>query len=71
MYNMKMRRMPAPAQLKPRRNSRNLIAFRLNDDEDDALRALAATSGMGPSTLARRIVEHYLGQHAPRARKRG
>ena len=56
--------MPAPEQLKPRPSQR-LITFRLNDRDDRALRGLAKRAEMGPSTLARRIIEHYLQEHAP------
>lgn len=63
--------MPSPEELKPR-NSRRLITFRLNDDDDAALRALAARAQLGPSTLVRRVIEHYVREHASRnTRKRG
>jgi hypothetical protein len=61
--------MPSPEELKPR-NSRNLITFRLNDDDDAALRTLAERVGLGPSTLARRVIEHYVREHAPRNKRK-
>lgn len=64
--------MPSPEQLRRPQTSRRLITFRLNDDADQILRLLAQRAGLGPSTLARRVIEHYVRDHAPRnARKRG
>jgi hypothetical protein len=63
---MKGRRMPSPEALKRPRATRNPINFRLNDDDWEMLHALAARAEAGPSSFARRIVEHYLREHAPR-----
>lgn len=63
---MKGRQMPPPEELKRPRATRNPINFRLNDDDWEALHALAARADTGPSSLARRIVEHYIREHAPR-----
>ena len=59
--------MPPPEQLTAKqRRTQRLITFRLNGDEDTLLRAIAEAADIGPSTLARRIVEHYVREHAPR-----
>jgi len=64
--------MPSPEALARPRATRNPVTFRLNDDDWEALRALAGRADAGPSSFARRIVEHYIREHAPRARaKRG
>jgi predicted transcriptional regulator len=63
---MKGRRMPSPEELTRPRATRNPITFRLNDDDWDALHALAARAKSGPSSLARRIVEHYIREQASR-----
>lgn len=40
------------------------VIFRITDAEDTALRALAERAGIGPSTLARLIIEQYLTKNA-------
>jgi predicted DNA-binding protein len=63
--------MPTPEQLRPKPSQR-LITFRLSDDEHGALLLLAERAQVGHSTLVRRIVEHYIVEHAPRrGAKRG
>jgi predicted DNA-binding protein len=57
--------MPSPIELKPK-STQHPVTFRLNDEDHAALLALAATASMGHSTLVRRIVEHYIHEHAPR-----
>ncbi len=49
--------------------ARQPVCFRLRDADHDALLALAERAGVGHSTLARRIVEHYIKEHAPRNRR--
>jgi predicted DNA-binding protein len=46
-----------------------MVSFRLSDPEHEALLALAEKAGVGHTTLARRIVEHYINEHAPRNRR--
>lgn len=47
------------------------VSFRLSEPYHDALLILARRARVGHSTLARRIVEHYIKEHAPRtARER-
>jgi hypothetical protein len=43
------------------------VTFRLTEVDEDALHALAERAKLGPSAFARRIVEHYIREHAPRA----
>ena len=42
-----------------------VVTFRLDDDEHAALLTLAKRANLGPSALARRIVEAYIAEHAP------
>lgn len=61
---------PTPeALVGDRGRSLRLVGFRLSDPEYDALLALAKRAGIGHSALARRIVEHYLTEHAPAKRR--
>jgi predicted DNA-binding protein len=46
-----------------------MVSFRLREPEHAALLALAERAGIGHSALARRIVEHYISEHAPRNRR--
>ena len=57
--------MPSPEELRPK-SSQHPITFRLNDEDHAALLRLAESAEMGHSTLVRRIVEHYIHEHAPR-----
>jgi hypothetical protein len=66
-------RQPPPAALaksRPRtpKTKRSPITFRLSPADEEALHALATSVDLGASAFARRIVESYLQQHAPRAR---
>jgi hypothetical protein len=63
-------RTPSPEALGLGKQARIPICFRLSDANHDALLKLAARAGVGPSTLSRRIVEHYIEEHAPRSRRR-
>jgi predicted DNA-binding protein len=47
-----------------------MVSFRLSEPEYEALLALSKKAGIGHSALARRIVEHYINEHAPRNRRR-
>lgn len=65
----------SPDELLQKRSKHLSVTFRLDEERDALLRLLAKslrggskTRG-GPSTLARRIVEEYLDQHAKRGRK--
>jgi hypothetical protein len=61
--------MPPPeAMNKPRERKaiRSPVTFRLTEVDEDALHALAERAEMGASAFARRIVEHYIREHAPR-----
>jgi hypothetical protein len=66
---MARKRTPSPEALarqgvhvpKPKRSP---VTFRLTEDDEDALHALAERAELGPSTFARRIVEHYIQEHA-------
>ena len=61
---------PSPQELAGRvSRSKNMVSFRLSDPEYEALLALAEKAGIGHSALARRIVEHYINEHAPRNRR--
>jgi predicted DNA-binding protein len=55
------RRPPVP---KPKRSP---VTFRLTEADEDALHALAKRAQLGASSFARRIVEHYIREHAPHA----
>ena len=60
-------RTPSPEMLgKTTLLSQRVVTFRLNDPEHDALLALSDRAGIGHSALARRIVEAYIAEHAPR-----
>lgn len=69
-----MARTPSPAQLvaakpvKPAKRSPS-ITFRLDDEDDQRLRAMAKGAGTGPSTLVRRIVENYLRTQQTKTKK--
>ena len=61
---------PSPEELGdhgPR--SKRMVSFRLSEPEYEALLALSKKAGIGHSALARRIVEHYINEHAPRNRR--
>ena len=58
--------MPSPHQLRQARPTQETVTFRLNGEEHAALLQLAARAQMGHTTLVRRIVEHYIQEHAPR-----
>jgi hypothetical protein len=64
------KRMPPPEALnrlskKPPKPKRSPVTFRLTEADEDALHELAGRAQLGPSAFARRIVEHYIRQHAP------
>ena len=59
-------RLPAPEDLIRTTSSAATVTFRLNDDDHAALLALAERAGIGHTTLVRRVVEHYIQEHAPR-----
>lgn len=62
---------PSPKELGnqgPR--STKMVSFRLSDPEYEDLLELSQKAGIGHSALARRIVEHYINEHAPRNRRR-
>ena len=62
----KRTRMPSPEALGgPRLASRQVVTFRLDDADHDALLGLAERANLGPSAFARRIVEAYIKAHAP------
>ena len=46
------------------------MSVRLNDDDFEMLVATAKRVGIGHATLARRILESWLGEHAPRSRRK-
>lgn len=46
--------------------SRQVVTFRLDDQDHAALLQLAERAGLGHSAFARRIVESYIGEHGPR-----
>lgn len=57
---------PTPEALAGTRSrSLHMVSFRLSDPEHDALLSLAHRAGIGHCALARRIVEHYINEHAP------
>lgn len=67
---MAAKRTPPPEALAKRNASkpkpvRSPVTFRLTETDEDALHALAKRADMGPSAFARRIVEHYIREHAP------
>ncbi len=65
-----MARTPTPEELgvRPPPTSRQVVTFRLDDDEHAALLTLAKRANLGPSALARRIVEAYIAEHAPESK---
>jgi len=58
--------MPSPSELRRPTSSPQTVTFRLNDEDHAALLALAEKAQMGHTTLVRRVVEHYIHEHAPR-----
>lgn len=66
-----MFRTPRPEELAKRLTlqSQRVVTFRLSDPEHAALLALAERADLGPSAFARRIVEHYINEHAPQSRR--
>lgn len=60
------RPLPSPESLGgPRLASRQVVTFRLDDAEHEALLGLSERANLGPSAFARRIVEAYIQAHAP------
>jgi hypothetical protein len=47
------------------------VTFRLTEADEDALHILAQRAKLGSSAFTRRIVEHYIRQHAPQRVKKG
>lgn len=67
---MRGKRMPPPEALnqpRERKPTRSPVTFRLSEADEDALHALAARAQLGASAFARRIVEHYIREHASRS----
>ena len=65
--------MPPPEALntpRARKPPRSPVTFRLTEADEDALHALARRAQLGASAFARRIVEHYIREHAPRTATR-
>jgi hypothetical protein len=58
----KKQRSPIPDLVIPTSRAARVI-FRLTDDDDDWLREFARKAGIGPSTLARLIIEKYIADH--------
>ena len=74
VYYMATRRTPPPEALDrpPKRKpapkpKRSPVTFRLTEADEEELHKLAKRARLGASALARRIVEHYIREHAPRA----
>jgi hypothetical protein len=67
---MAKRKTPPPEALgaASRVNTRSPVTFRLTDQDRDRFLDLATRAGLGESTLARRIIEDYINEHAPRGR---
>ncbi|MBI2894483.1 MAG: hypothetical protein HYY06_13105 [Deltaproteobacteria bacterium] len=65
----KPRAKDAPERLAPP-HRRILLSVRLTPENADALRALAGRAGVGPSTMARLIVERYIADHLSRSRRK-
>lgn len=69
--------MPSPMELsgprerRARKPPRSPVTFRLTEADEGALHMLARRARLGPSAFARRVVEHYIRQHAPRRVKKG
>jgi hypothetical protein len=66
---MAAKRTPPPEALARRQGhtpkpKRSPVTFRLTEADEDALHALAKRAQLGPSAFARRIVEHYIQEHA-------
>ena len=74
---MRVKRMPSPQELnRPRlrrvpKPPRSPVTFRLTEADEEALHRLARRAKLGASAFARRIVEHYIRQHAPRTGVKG
>lgn len=71
---MRRTRTPTPEQLNPRRGRtapRSPVTFRLTAPYEDAFLLLARRARLGRSAFARRIVEHYIREHAPQRVKKG
>lgn len=62
--------MPAPEAF-DRPESTKTITFRIGKTNHAKLVALAKRANLGHSALARRVVEHYIEQHAGTRGKRG
>lgn len=71
---MKRTRTPTPEELNPQRpgkKKRSPLTFRLADAYEDAFLVLCRRADLGRSAFARRIVEHYIREHAPARVKKG
>jgi len=62
--------MPSPESF-ARPETTRLVTFRLSETDHAGLITLARRSKLGHSTFVRRIVEHYIEQHAAPRRKGG
>ena len=51
------------------RGSKRTVTFRLSEPEHVALLSLAKRAKVGHATLVRKLVEHYIAQHAVTRRK--
>jgi hypothetical protein len=55
-----------PVRKPPPKPKRSPVTFRLTEADEEELHRLAKRAQLGASALARRIVEHYIREHAPR-----
>lgn len=70
MSHMKRNAMPAPEDF-GRPESTKTITFRIGKSNHAKLVDLARRAKLGHSALARRIVEHYIEQHAATRGRKG
>lgn len=69
LYYVKKKRMPGPETFS-RGEATMIVTFRLSESDHAVLLRLAQRGKLGHSTLVRRVVEHYIQEHAkPRGRR--
>jgi hypothetical protein len=63
MSDMRIKKVAAPRELARKGTRTARITFRLHERDAEALTKMAAKAEVGPSTLARLIVERYIADH--------
>ncbi len=70
MSDMKIGKVPSPKKLGGEEKRTERLTFRLKKKDAIELARLAEDAEVGPSTMARLIVERYIADHGRKTRKK-